>query len=466
MIISHFKILRKLDEGGMGKIYLAEDTVLNRQVALKFLPSNFTSNKELIDRFKREARAAAALKHPNIVTVYELAKHQEQFYIAMEYVDGVSLCSLMEQRQISVDNAVIITTQICRGLRKAHQSGIIHRDIKPANVMIDKEGWVKILDFGLAKLTENTRITRYGVRMGTAPYSSPEQFRGEELGPSSDIFSLGVLLYQLLTGLHPFDGNTEDEVLYSILHRTPKPLSKYKPDVSPGLQKIIDKALKKEPRNRYQSVDEILSDLKKERRAYSRKEKPKNPMMEVITMNIRDIETNFFRVAIAKFKASFLVLLIRSKLGASKISGAKFTKPLLLAFLLIVTVALTLSFPGLRNKLFHRTPSQFSPIQTLMKVKETPALLKSFEKFRRQNLISMGNNVDFALLENCYLFVFDSLKVLEVFEIKDNLMCSLKSREKFTTPPKEFSGKTKIWVQDLTVRNQQKNQTRSTRTKI
>lgn len=455
MIVSHFKILRKIDEGGMGKIYLAEDTVLNRQVALKFLPSNFTSNKELIDRFKREARAAAALKHPNIVTVYELAKHQEQFYIAMEYVDGVSLCSLMEQRGISVENALAIAIQICRGLRKAHQAGIIHRDIKPANVMIDKEGWVKILDFGLAKLTENTRITKYGVRMGTAPYSSPEQFRGEELGPASDIFSLGVLFYQLLTGRHPFEGNTEDEVLYSILHRTQKPLSKYKPDISPGLQKIVDKALKKDPKSRYQSVDEILSDLKKERRTYSRKSKPKKPMMEAISLNIRDIESNFFRIGIAKFKASFFLLLIRSKLRASKIGGAKFARPLSAAVLLVVMVIFALSLFGLGNKLFHRKPSPISAIQVLLKVKETPTLLASFEKFRRQNLISIGSNVDFALLENCYLFVVDSLKVLDVFEIRDNLLFSTKSREKFTTPPKEFAGKTKIWIQDLTVKNRQ-----------
>jgi serine/threonine protein kinase len=452
MIISHFKILRKIDEGGMGKIYLAEDTVLNRQVALKFLPSNFTSNKELIDRFKREARAAAALKHPNIVTVYELAKHQEQFYIAMEYVDGVSLCSLMEQRQVSVDNAVVMTIQICRGLRKAHQAGIIHRDIKPANVMVDNEGWVKILDFGLAKLTENTRITRYGVRMGTAPYSSPEQFRGEELGPASDIFSLGVVFYQMLTGLHPFEGNTEDEVLYSILHRNPKPLSKFK-DVSQGVQKIIEKALRKDPKHRYQSVDEILADLKKERRSYSRKEKPKKPMMEAITLNIRDIESNFFRIGIAKFKASFLLLRIRSKFNR-----VKWIKPASLTFLLVAALVLLVSFSGLGNRLFQRTPSRVSAIQTLVKVKESSTLLESFDKFQQQNLISMGNNVNFALLENCYLFVVDSIRVLDVFEIKDNLLCSIKSQEKFTTPPKEFSGKTKIWIQDLTATADPDNQ--------
>jgi len=458
MIISHFKILKKIDEGGMGKIYLAEDTVLNRQVALKFLPSNFTSNKQLIDRFKREARAAAALKHPNIVTIHELAKYQEQFYIAMEYVDGISLCSLMEQREISVDNALAITIQICRGLRKAHQAGIIHRDIKPANVMIDKDGWVKILDFGLAKLTENTSITKLGVRMGTAPYTSPEQLRGEELGPGSDIFSLGVLLYQLLTGAHPFDGSTEEEILYSILHKTQKPLHRYKPDISPGLQRIVEKALRKDPKKRYRTTDEILTDLKKQKRSYSRKVKPKKPMMEVITLNIRDIETNVFRVGMAKFKASFILLLIRSKLSARKISVAKVAVPLALSLLLIVTIFLSVSFPGLRQKLFQRTPAQFSPIQTLVKLKETPALLHSFEKFRRQNLISVGSSVDFALLENCYLFVVDSLKVLDVFEIRDNLMCSLNSREKFAAPPKEFSGKTKIWIQDLTVKDQQKNQ--------
>ncbi len=457
MIISHFKILSKIDEGGMGKVYLAEDTFLNRRVALKFLPSNFTSNKQLIDRFKREARAAAALKHPNIVTVHELAKHQEQFYIAMEYVDGVSLCSLMEQRKISVDNALAIAIQICRGLRKAHQAGIIHRDIKPANVMIDKDGWVKILDFGLAKLIENTSITRHGVRMGTAPYTSPEQIRGEELGPSSDIFSVGVLLYELLTGHHPFEGRTEEEILYAILHKSQKPLTAYKSEVSPGLQRIVEKALKKDPKKRYRTTDELLSDLKKERKAYSRKAKPKKPMMETITLNIRDIESNFFRVGMAKFKASFLLLLIRSRLGASKIGATAVAKRFALMLLLVAAIFIV-SVPRLREKLFHRTPAHISPIQTLVKVKETPALLESFEKFRRQNLISMGSSVDFALLENCYLFIVDSLKVLDVFEIRDNLLYSLKSREKFTSPPKEFSGKTKIWIQDLTARTRQKSQ--------
>jgi serine/threonine protein kinase len=449
--ISHFRILELINEGGMGKIYLAEDTVLQRKVVLKFLPSHLTTNTHLVDRFKREAQAAAALTHPNIVTIYERGEHGGQFYIAMEYIDGINLNELLEEREVSIRKALVIAIQASRGLRKAHGVGIIHRDIKPANIMIDKDGWVKILDFGLAKLTEHTRITEYGVRMGTAPYISPEQLRGDELAPSSDIFSLGVILYQLITRRHPFSGDSDEEIMYSILNREPEPLRRYADNVTVRLQDMVDRALKKDAAQRYHESDDFLSDLKREIKFYANQtastaakslpagSSPGKPKRQSMLAGLA--RTRWGRV---------LVKWLRSSLAPQNIRIKNVVIPVWRLFIIIILLAISVSVYSLQERL-HRAQTPFSPIQTLVEVKQTTMLLDKIDNFSRQNLIAMDNHIDFAYLDHCYLFIVDSLEVLDVFAVRDNLFCSLSSKERFTTPPNKFSGNRKIWVQDLTV---------------
>ena len=240
--ISHYKILEKLGEGGMGVVYKAEDTKLDRFIALKFLPSQYTSDPEIVERFKREAKAAAALNHPNIITVYEVDEHQGQTFIAMEYVKGESLRDRMKQ-ELSPKEATELISQVCDGLSKAHKAGIVHRDIKPENIMIDEDGRVRILDFGLAKLKDVTRLTKESSTMGTLNYMSPEQIQNAKVDYRSDIFSLGLVLYEMITGQLPFKGEYEAAVSYAIMNEEPEPLARYKAGLSDELQRIVNKTL-------------------------------------------------------------------------------------------------------------------------------------------------------------------------------------------------------------------------------
>jgi len=261
-VFSQYKILEKLGEGGMGAVYLAEDTELRRKVALKFLPEDYTSKVEIKARFKREAQAAAALNHPNIITIYEVGEYKVRSYIAMEYVEGKSLRELIDNKMLLFDEALQIFFQVCEGLRFAHQHGIVHRDIKPANIMVDKYGRVKVLDFGLAKYKGLTRLTREGTTMGTPHYMSPEQATSQVIDHRSDIYSLGVVLYELLSGELPFVGDYEAAILYAIVHEKPTPITKYRPDISRKIQQVIDKALEKDVQSRYQKIEDMLADLK------------------------------------------------------------------------------------------------------------------------------------------------------------------------------------------------------------
>jgi serine/threonine protein kinase/Tfp pilus assembly protein PilF len=261
-IFGHYKVMQKLGEGGMGEVFLAEDTKLNRQVALKFLPSQFASEESFKARFKREAQAAAALNHPNIITIHEVSEYEGRPYIAMEYVEGQSLKSLIGKKDMTINQVFDIAIQICEGLTKAHQQGIIHRDVKPQNILVDKDGRARILDFGLARLEREAMITRTGSTVGTVAYMSPEQARGERVDQRSDIFSLGVVLYEMITLQTPFKGEHEAAMMNSILSDTPEPLARYKSDVPQELQRIIDKALRKDISTRYQSAADMMADLK------------------------------------------------------------------------------------------------------------------------------------------------------------------------------------------------------------
>jgi serine/threonine protein kinase len=197
-MISHYKIVEKIGSGGMGEVYLAEDTKLNRQVALKFIPVHLASDKTLKTRFISEARAAAKLNHPNIITIHEVSEYDGRPFFAMEYVEGKPLTEIIGAEGLPSDNAVDIILQICEGLKAAHKAGIIHRDIKPANIIIDESGRCRILDFGLAAVQSEERLTKTGTLLGTVEYMSPEQVRGEKVDYRSDIFSLGILFFELL----------------------------------------------------------------------------------------------------------------------------------------------------------------------------------------------------------------------------------------------------------------------------
>ncbi len=269
-----YKVVSKIGSGGMGDVFLAEDTELERKVALKILPEKFSVDSEGLNRFKQEAKAASALNHPNIITVYEVGETDGKNFIATEFIEGKTLRERLDSGRISFDEVLSIVTQTAEALSAAHSAGIVHRDIKPENIMIRPDGYVKILDFGLAKLTENnvpaeaddqTRKlvkTNPGVVMGTVAYMSPEQARGKEIDARSDVFSFGIVLYEILGGKVPFEGETMTDILAAIITSEPVPLTSLAPHLPRELQRITSKTLKKKPNQRYQSTRDLLIDLK------------------------------------------------------------------------------------------------------------------------------------------------------------------------------------------------------------
>ncbi len=265
-VVSHYRILEKLGEGGMGVVYKAHDSTLDRLVALKFLPSHLTSESSEKERFYHEARAASSLNHPNITTIYEICEHDKNVFLAMEYVEGETLKVLASRSMLPLTQVLDVAMQIADGLATAHEKGIVHRDIKSDNIMITPKGKVKIMDFGLAKLKGVTRLTRAGSTLGTAAYMSPEQARGEEVDHRTDIFSFGVVLYELITGKLPFRGEHEAALLYAVVNEQPAPMARYNDKVSPEVERIVAKALAKDLDERYQRVDDMLSDLRRERK--------------------------------------------------------------------------------------------------------------------------------------------------------------------------------------------------------
>ncbi|MFC2166102.1 protein kinase, partial [Acidobacteriota bacterium] len=262
LIAQKYRIIKELGRGGMGSVFKAEDTRLHRPVALKFLAPELTRDKEARERFIQEARAASALDHPNICTVHEIdAMSEEHVFIAMACYEGQTLKERESKGALKLEEALDVAIQTAKGLAKAHEKGIIHRDIKPANIMITPDGIVKILDFGLAKLSGQIWQTRPGILLGTPAYMSPEQAKGEVVDQRTDIWSLGVVLYQALTGQMPFRGENEHAIIHAIIHTKPEPLGQFLRQAPERIKGVIEKALAKNPNSRYQNMAEMLNDL-------------------------------------------------------------------------------------------------------------------------------------------------------------------------------------------------------------
>src|SRR5213596_2334885 len=273
--IGHYKLSERIGTGGMGDVYLASDIVAGRKAALKLLPMRFTSDAERLKRFQQEAHAVVGLNHPNILTVYEIGEDHSTHYIASELIEGETLRQRLTRGRIEVSEAIDIAIQVASALAAAHEAGVVHRDIKPENIMLRPDGYVKVLDFGIAKLSEQRLAshdhtvettaplqTRPGLVLGTARYMSPEQARGQKVDVRTDIWSLGVVFYEMVGGSPPFRGDTPSDCIASILTTEPPPLSGVLTDVPLKLESILQKALRKSSDERYQTIKEMLADLR------------------------------------------------------------------------------------------------------------------------------------------------------------------------------------------------------------
>ncbi len=287
-----YRIVDKIGSGGMGEVYLAEDTELVRQVALKFLPRDLCQSEECRSRFRREAQAVAKLDHPNIVTIYEVGEYDNRPFFAMQHIDGRTLREIIRDQAPVMEQALDWATQLCSGLKEAHEAGIVHRDIKPSNILIDSKNRARLVDFGLAAVRGTDELTKTGSTLGTAGYMSPEQVRGERSDERSDIFSMGVVIYEIIAGRPPFHGENMAATLQNILHATPALLSSLNPRTPPDIQTVIDKSLAKKVIDRYQSIADLMQELQKIQRKLSEVVSPADGKPSIAVMPFANLSAD------------------------------------------------------------------------------------------------------------------------------------------------------------------------------
>lgn len=314
-MVDHYRIIKKIGAGGMGEVYLAEDTKLDRQVALKFLPPHLCQDEDCRARFKREAQAAAKLDHPNIVTIHEVSEYQGRPFFAMQHVEGQSLRDHAKARELDIEQVVNLAIQLCDGLGAAHDKKVIHRDIKPSNIVIDAYGRPKILDFGLAAVQGGEHLTKTGSTLGTVRYMSPEQVKGKEVDHRSDLFSLGVVLYELIGGQSPFSRDNDMATGQAIVSDTPEPLTRYRANLPEPLQAIVAKLLEKDPNLRYQSAAGVIPDLRQLRR--------RSDSDATATMPIHGKRRNLMRLLVPTALAIIIALVLILKPWRFEISPSQ-----------------------------------------------------------------------------------------------------------------------------------------------
>ena len=345
--ILHYKILEKLGEGGMGEVFKAKDTKLDRFVALKFLPSQLTSTSEVKDRFIQEAKAASAMNHPNVCTIHDIQEHDGKLFIVMEYIEGFTLRD--NKQPLSEKRILEIAAQVADGLGAAHEKGIVHRDIKPENIMIRKDGIAQIMDFGLAKLYTSgnaSRLTKAGTTMGTMGYMSPEQVQGLDVDHRTDIFSLGVVLYEMLAGESPFKGMHETAIMYEIVNVDAQPIETIKEDINPELDQLILECLEKDKDERFQSAKEFARSLRKLKRSSTG-----NRSSRMYNVNTQAFQAKNVSQPVSKSSGSITIEAFNKRFDLANIFSSKYLSWSFVAILLLAVIYLGVFGKGQEGKL-------------------------------------------------------------------------------------------------------------------
>lgn len=512
--IAHYKIIAKLGAGGMGVVYKALDTRLERHVAIKFLPPQVANQQEMRERFKIEAKAAAALNHPGIATIYAIEEIAaptaatapgtdiEQAFIVMEFVEGRELQDAIEAAPegLSFERIYDYAGQIAHALAAAHEKEIVHRDIKPANIMITRKGQIKVMDFGLARIGGTSSLTQVGTTVGTIAYMSPEQARGDAVDQRSDIWSFGVILYNMISGKLPFKGFYDQAVIYSILNEDPEPLTNLRPDVPHKLVQVVAKALKRDLTARYQDLSELLADLEKpapQPAGSAPSTGPSQPHAPGTPLTV-----NSATQASEPLSATSAVPAAVAA-SAPKATAAPATKKIMLValpFVVLVVLAVTYILggggpddpasgdPGSASVVTQQPsvaekadagmppvdpagnppitssgqlesnpppvpqtpPREHSAlIRELARITQTSQLMARLNECNREMRISIGKQKDFESKEGLYVFIVDPQQVLAIYLFTQDHFVDLAGNDALSNLSSRHAGKTVIWVKDL-----------------